>query len=207
MIKRDSPTSVDCPIRYVFSFDTGEDCRQTLDFSVVAFLKSRVVGVAWYSVLVSPYEYGVVVGGFLVNISGGKEKARHIFINAAGCCEIVPRCSVVGAAGRQSEVRKGRGAWSVRRLGCAFFSCQQFNGFGEALAEKGRHDGAVRPAADRPGDKGADPLRPQRGGGQGAGTGRRGKRLSGKALGGFMMIVFQPPQCYRSNSRSAPCRG
>ena len=136
MIKRDSPTSVDCPIRYVFSFDTGEDCRQTLDFSVVAFLKSRVVGVAWYSVLVPPYEYGVVVGGFLVNISGGKEKARHIFINAAGCCEIVPRCSVVGAAGRQSEVRKGRGAWSVRRLGCAFFSCQQFNGFGEALAEK-----------------------------------------------------------------------
>ena len=27
------------------------------------------------------------------------------------------------------------------------------------------------------------------------------------SLGGFMMIVFQPPQCYRSNSRSAPCRG
>ena len=26
-------------------------------------------------------------------------------------------------------------------------------------------------------------------------------------LGGFMMIVFQPPQCYRSSSRSAPCRG
>lgn len=43
VIKRDSPTSVDCPIRYVFSFDTGEDCRQTLDFSVVAFLKSRVL--------------------------------------------------------------------------------------------------------------------------------------------------------------------
>ena len=42
VIKRDSPTSVDCPIRYVFSFDTGEDCRQTLDFSVVAFLKSGV---------------------------------------------------------------------------------------------------------------------------------------------------------------------
>ena len=30
-------------IRYVFSFDTGEECRQTLDFPVVAFLKSRVV--------------------------------------------------------------------------------------------------------------------------------------------------------------------
>ena len=30
-------------IRYVFSFDTGEECRQTLDFSVVAFLKSRVL--------------------------------------------------------------------------------------------------------------------------------------------------------------------
>ena len=43
MIKRDSPTSVDCPIRYVFSFDTGEECQQTLDFSVVAFLKSRVL--------------------------------------------------------------------------------------------------------------------------------------------------------------------
>ena len=26
-----------------FSFDTGEECRQTLDFSVVAFLKSRVL--------------------------------------------------------------------------------------------------------------------------------------------------------------------
>jgi hypothetical protein len=77
-----------------------------------------------------------MVGGFLVNISGGKEKARHIFINAAGGCEVVPRYAVVGAAGWQSEVREGRGAWSVRRLGCAFFSCQQFNGFGEALAEK-----------------------------------------------------------------------
>ena len=31
-------------IRYVFSFDTGEERRQTLDFSVVAFLKSRVLG-------------------------------------------------------------------------------------------------------------------------------------------------------------------
>ena len=30
-------------IRYVFSFDTGEERRQTLDFSVVAFLKSRVL--------------------------------------------------------------------------------------------------------------------------------------------------------------------
>ena len=30
-------------VRYVFSFDTGEEHRQTLDFSVVAFLKSRVV--------------------------------------------------------------------------------------------------------------------------------------------------------------------
>ena len=30
--------------RYVFSFDTGEECRQTLDFSEVAFLKSRVLG-------------------------------------------------------------------------------------------------------------------------------------------------------------------
>ena len=39
----------------------------------------------WYSVLVPPYEYGVVVGGFLVNIPGGKEKARHIFINAEMC--------------------------------------------------------------------------------------------------------------------------
>ena len=94
------------------------------------------MGVAWYSVLVPPYEYGVMVGGFLVNIPGGKEKARHIFINATGGCEVVPRYAVVGIAGRQSEVRKGRGAWSVRRRCCAFFSCQQFNGFGEALAEK-----------------------------------------------------------------------
>ena len=43
VIKRDSPTSVDCPICYVFSFDTGEECRQTLGFSVVALLKSRVI--------------------------------------------------------------------------------------------------------------------------------------------------------------------
>ena len=77
-----------------------------------------------------------MVGGFLVNIPGGKEKARHIFINAAGGCEVVPRYAVVGAAGWQSEVREGRGAWSVRRRGCAFFSCQHFNGFGKALAEK-----------------------------------------------------------------------
>jgi len=94
------------------------------------------MGVSRYAAFISADEYGVVVGGFLVNIPGGKEKARHIFINAAGGCEVVPRCSVVGAAGRQSEVRKGRGALSVRRRCCAFFSCQQFNGFGEALAEK-----------------------------------------------------------------------
>ena len=48
---------------------------------------------------ISADEYSVMVGGFLVNISGGKEKARHIFINAAGGCEVVPRCAVVGAAG------------------------------------------------------------------------------------------------------------
>ena len=65
---------------------------------------AALVGVSWYSVLVPSYEYGVMVGGFLVNISGGKEKARHIFINAAGCCEVVPRYAVVGAAGWQSEV-------------------------------------------------------------------------------------------------------
>jgi len=94
------------------------------------------VGVARYSVLVPPHKYGVVVGCILVNIAAGKEKARHIFINAAGGCEVVPRCAVVGAAGWQSEVREGRGAWSVRRRGCAFFSCQHFNGFGKALAEK-----------------------------------------------------------------------
>ena len=61
---------------------------------------------------------------------------QSIFINAAGCCEVVSRYAVVWAAGRQSEVRNGRGAWSVRRRCCAFFSCQQFNGFGKALAEK-----------------------------------------------------------------------
>ena len=81
-------------------------------------------------------KYGVMAGGFLVNIPGGKEKARHIFINATGGCEVVPRYAVVGIAGWQSEVRKGRGAWSVRRLGCAFFPCQQFYGFGKALPEK-----------------------------------------------------------------------
>ena len=47
---------------------------------------------------------------------------------------------------------------------------------------------------------------------RGGAAGRGGKRFSHRgypiaALGGFMMIVFQPPQCYRSNSRSAPCRG
>ena len=84
------------------------------------------MGVARYSVLVPSYEYGVMVGGFLVNIPGGKEKARHIFINAAGGCEVVPRCAVVGAAGRQTEVRKGREDWSVRRRGCAFFLLSAF---------------------------------------------------------------------------------
>ena len=34
---------------------------------------------------------------------------------------------------------------------------------------------------------------------------RRGYPIA--VLGGFMMIVFQPPQRYRSSSRSAPCRG
>ena len=94
------------------------------------------MGVSRYSVLVPPHKYGVVVGCVLVNIAAGKEKARHIFINAAGGCKVVPRYAVVGAAGRQSEVRKGRGAWSVRQRGGSFFACQQFNGFGEALAEK-----------------------------------------------------------------------
>ena len=94
------------------------------------------MGVSRYAAFISADEYCVMVGGFLVNIAGGKEKARHIFINAAGGCEVVPRCAVVGAAGRQTEVRKGREDWSVRRRGCAFFSCQHFNGFGKALAEK-----------------------------------------------------------------------
>ena len=62
------------------------------------------------------------------------EIARHIFINAAGCCEVIPCYAVVGAAGRQSEVGEGRGA--VRRWGCAFLSCEKFNGFGKALSEK-----------------------------------------------------------------------
>ncbi len=31
---------------------------------------------------------------------------------------------------------------------------------GSEPAEEGRHDSAAHPAADRPGDKGADPLRP-----------------------------------------------
>ena len=66
--------------------------------------RSLAVGVARYSVLVPPHKYGVVVGCVLVNIAASKEKARHIFINAAGCCEVVPRYAVVGAAGWQSEV-------------------------------------------------------------------------------------------------------
>ena len=93
------------------------------------------MGVAWYSVLVPSYEYGVMVGGFLVNIPGGKEKARHIFINAAGFGKVAFHLSGGIAAGRQPEVRNGRGAWSVRR-GCSLFPCEKFNGFGEALAEK-----------------------------------------------------------------------
>jgi len=91
--------------------------------------RSLAVSVARYSVFVPPHKYGVMVGGFLVNIPGGKEKARHIFINAAGCCEVVPRYAVVGAAGRQSELR------GVLRRG-SLFSCEKFHGFGEALAEK-----------------------------------------------------------------------
>ena len=60
---------------------------------------AALVGVPWYAAFISADKYGVMVGGFLVNIPGGKEKARHIFINAAGCCEVVPRYAVVGAAG------------------------------------------------------------------------------------------------------------
>ena len=93
------------------------------------------MSVAWYSVLVPPYEYGVMVGGFLVNVAIGKKKARHIFINAAGFGKVAFHLSGGIAAGRQSKIREGRGAWSVRR-GCSLFPCEKFNGFGEALAEK-----------------------------------------------------------------------
>ena len=62
------------------------------------------------------------------------KKARHIFINAAGFGKIPFHLFGGGAAGRQSEVGEGRGA--VRRWGCAFLSCEKFNGFGKALSEK-----------------------------------------------------------------------
>ena len=47
---------------------------------------------------------------------------------------------------------------------------------------------------------------------RGGAAGRSGKRFLRRGypiapLGGFTMIVFQPPQCYRSSSRSVPCRG
>ena len=48
----------------------------------------------------------------------------------AGGCEVVPRCSVVGDAERQSELRG-----VLRRCG-SLFSCEKFNGFGKAFAEK-----------------------------------------------------------------------
>ena len=65
----------------------------------------------------------------------GKEKARHIFINAAGFGRVAFHLSGGIAAERQPEVRNGRGAWSVRR-GCSLFPCEKFNGFGKALSEK-----------------------------------------------------------------------
>ena len=34
-----------------------------------------------------------------LSLGGVGEKARHIFVNAAGGCEVVPRCSVVGVPG------------------------------------------------------------------------------------------------------------
>ena len=37
---------------------------------------AALMSVAWYSVLVPSHKYGVMVGGFLVNIPGGKEKAH-----------------------------------------------------------------------------------------------------------------------------------
>ena len=46
---------------------------------------AALMGVSRYAAFISADEYGIMVGGFLVNIPGGKEKARHIFINAAGC--------------------------------------------------------------------------------------------------------------------------
>jgi len=92
------------------------------------------VGVSRYAAFISADEYGVVMGGFLVNIAAGNEKARHIFINAAGFGKIPFHLFGGGAAGRQSEIGEGRGA--VRRWGCAFLSCEKFNGFGKALSEK-----------------------------------------------------------------------
>ena len=80
-------------------------------------------------------ELAAVLGKETINIAGGKEKARHIFINAAGFGKVAFHLSGGIAAGRQSKIREGRGAWSVRR-GCSLFPCEKFNGFGEALAEK-----------------------------------------------------------------------
>ena len=68
------------------------------------------MGVSRYAAFISADEYGVVVGGFLVNIAAGNEKARHIFINAAGCCEVVPRyVRLSGLRGGSRKSERGAG--------------------------------------------------------------------------------------------------
>ena len=93
------------------------------------------MGIAWSAFFVPPYKYGVVVVCVLVNIAAGNEKARHIFINAAGFGKIAFHLFGCVAVGRQVEVGElqGRG---LHRLPLAPFSCQRCNGFREALSEK-----------------------------------------------------------------------
>ena len=58
------------------------------------------------------------------------------------------------------------------------------------LPKKGWHDGAAHPAADRPRDAGADPLRPQRGGGQGGGGWTRAPTTIWQSL--FILPSWRP---------------
>ena len=100
------------------------------------YKRQALVGGSRYAVKVAPDEYGVVVAGFLVDVAAVKEKARHIFINAAGGGEVVPRCAVVVVPGRQSEIRRGAGRAGLLRLASALFPGQHLDGFGEAPAVK-----------------------------------------------------------------------
>lgn len=77
-------------IRYVFSFDTGEERRQTLDFSVVAFLKSRVLCDSWNSPVVI-----TTLVQFLNTLFSGKTASVRRFHSLANSVIVIDEVQTV----------------------------------------------------------------------------------------------------------------